>query len=79
MVRVYYSEANWERLRRAETLAGELGVTAIQVALAWVLNQPDLLTLALIGPRSMAELESSLAAADLRLTPQQVAWLNLDG
>jgi aryl-alcohol dehydrogenase-like predicted oxidoreductase len=77
MVRVYYSPANWERLRRAERLARELGCAAIQIALAWVLNQPGLLTFALIGPRTLEELDSSLAAADLRLTPEQVAWLNL--
>ena len=76
IVRVYYRDANWERLRRAERLAAELGCSAIQVALAWVLNQPDLQTFALIGPRSMEELESSLAAAELPLTPEQVAWLN---
>jgi aryl-alcohol dehydrogenase-like predicted oxidoreductase len=77
MVRVYYSDANWERLRRAERLAGDLGVAPIQVALAWVLCQPTLRTLALVGPQTMEELESSLDAAEIELTPEQVAWLNL--
>lgn len=77
MVRVYYSDVNWERLRRAEQLAAQLGASPIQVALAWVLSQPDLRTFALIGPRTLEELESSLAGAELELTPQQVAWLNL--
>jgi aryl-alcohol dehydrogenase-like predicted oxidoreductase len=79
MVRVYYSDANWERYRRARQLAADLGRTPIQIALAWVLSQPHLNTFALIGPRSMEELESSLAAADTELTPEQVAWLNLEG
>jgi aryl-alcohol dehydrogenase-like predicted oxidoreductase len=78
MVRVYYSDANWERYRRAEQLAGELGLTTIQVALAWVLNQPGLITLALVGPHSLEELRSSLAVADLTLSSAQVAWLNLE-
>jgi aryl-alcohol dehydrogenase-like predicted oxidoreductase len=78
MVRVYYSDANWERHRRAEGLAAELGYHPIQIALAWVLNQPGLTTFALIGPRTMAELESSLAAAEIALTEAQVAWLNLE-
>ena len=78
MVRVYYSEGNWQRLRRAEQLGKELGLSAIQVALAWVLNQSDLNTFPLIGPRSMEELESSLAAAEVELTPEQVRWLNLE-
>ncbi len=77
MVRVYYSDANWERFRRAEQLAAELGVSPIQVALAWVLNQPALRTFALIGPRTLEEMENSLAAAEIELTPQQVAWLSL--
>lgn len=75
MVRVYYSDRNWERYRRAEQLAKELGATTVQIALAWVLNQPDLLTFPLIGPRNLEELESSLDAAELTLTPEQVAWL----
>jgi aryl-alcohol dehydrogenase-like predicted oxidoreductase len=78
MVRVYYSDANWERYRRAERLGRELGYTPVQMALAWVLSQADLEVFALIGPRTVDELRSSLAVADLLLTPEQVAWLNLD-
>jgi aryl-alcohol dehydrogenase-like predicted oxidoreductase len=78
MARVYYSDANWERRRRAEQLAGEMGRTAMQIALAWVLNQPELNVFALVGPRSRAELESSLAAQEIALTAEQVAWLNLE-
>ena len=75
MVRVYYSDANWERYRRAEQLGAELGLSPIQVALAWVLCQPGLRTFALIGPRTLEELQSSLDAAEVELTPEQVAWL----
>jgi 1-deoxyxylulose-5-phosphate synthase len=77
MVRVYYSDANWERYRRAEQLGAELGLSPIQVALAWVLCQPGLRTFALIGPRTLEELQSSLDAAEVELTPRQVAWLSL--
>jgi len=77
MVRVYYDDANWERYRRAEKLGKELGHSTIQIALAWVLNQPDLNVFALIGPRSLEELNSSLDAAELQLSPDQVRWLNL--
>jgi len=78
MVRVYDSDANWERYERARRLADDLGLSPIQVALAWVLSQPGLNTFALIGPRTMEELESSLDAAEAELTPEQVAWLNLE-
>lgn len=76
MVRVYYTEENFERLRRARTLAEQRGVHPLQVALAWVLNQP-FPTIAIIGPHSVEELESSVQAADLKLTPSEMAYLDL--
>lgn len=75
MVRVYYNEANWARLDRASRLGKDLGLTATQVALAWVLNQPGLETFALVGPATVDELEQSLAVADVVLSPTQVDWL----
>ncbi|WP_114560958.1 aldo/keto reductase, partial [Desertihabitans aurantiacus] len=76
LVRCYYSEDNFERLRRAESLAAELGVPTTAVALAFVLHQ-EFPTFALIGPRSIAETRSSMAALDVELTPEQLAWLDL--
>lgn len=72
------SPANRERRERARILAGELGVTANQVALAWVLSQP-FPTWAVIGARTIAELEESAAAADLELSSDQVRWLASGG
>jgi aryl-alcohol dehydrogenase-like predicted oxidoreductase len=77
MVRVYYTPENWERLRRATELGKKRGATANQVALAWVLHQP-FPTFPLIGPRSLEELRSSVAALELSLTPEEVRWLNLE-
>jgi aryl-alcohol dehydrogenase-like predicted oxidoreductase len=71
------SPANAERRRRAEDLAAARGVTAHNVATAWVLCQ-SFPSLALIGPRSPAEIASTLPGAALRLTPDEVAWLNLE-
>ncbi len=76
MVRVYYDAANWARLDRATRLGSELGLTATQVALAWVLNLPGIGSHALVGPATVEELESSLAVADLELTRDQVEWLS---
>jgi aryl-alcohol dehydrogenase-like predicted oxidoreductase len=47
------------------------------VALAWVLNQ-SFQSLALVGPRSPGEIASSLPGAALKLTADEVAWLNLE-
>jgi aryl-alcohol dehydrogenase-like predicted oxidoreductase len=78
MQRVYFSEDNWERLRRAREL-GEIrgGYSAIQVALAWVLHQP-FPTFPLVGPANVAELNSCVQALELELTPEESAWLNLE-
>ncbi|KGA96370.1 aldo/keto reductase [Alkalihalobacillus alcalophilus ATCC 27647 = CGMCC 1.3604] len=74
LVRVFYNEANWERLRRAEVLAEEKGVTAIQIALAYVLNQP-FPTGALIGAQNEHELMSCLEGSEIRLTEDELRWL----
>jgi aryl-alcohol dehydrogenase-like predicted oxidoreductase len=76
MVKVYYSDNNWERYRRAVKLAEAKGVTAIQIALSYVLHQP-FPTGAIIGPRNPEELKSSVEAMNLPLTPQEVEWLDL--
>lgn len=77
VVRVYYSEGNWERLRRAKELASAKGATPHQIALAWVLNQP-FPVFPLIGPRSVGEMEASLPALEITLTGEELRWLNLE-
>src|ERR687890_473766 len=47
-------------------LAEEAGITLIQMAIAFVLNHPAI-TSAIIGPRTMEQLEGQLAAADVVL------------
>lgn len=74
IVRVWYSERNFERRDRAIELAKELGRHPIHIALAYVIAQPFPL-IPLIGPRTIAELEDSLSALDIKLTPEQVRWL----
>ena len=76
LVRCYYSDDNFERLRRAEELGDTLGVAATAIALAYVLHQP-FPTFPLIGPRSIAETASSMAGLGVELSPEQVAWLDL--
>ncbi|HZY67361.1 MAG TPA: aldo/keto reductase, partial [Devosia sp.] len=67
LVNAWYSPRNFKRRDRAVKLAAELGVQPIQVALAYVLNQP-LEVVPLIGPRSVGELDVSLAATAIELT-----------
>jgi predicted dehydrogenase/aryl-alcohol dehydrogenase-like predicted oxidoreductase len=77
LVRCWYSEDNFERQRRARELAQKYGVLPINIALAYVLNQP-FPTFPLIGPRTLAETRTSLPALDVPLTPEEVKWLNLE-
>ncbi|MCR8635012.1 aldo/keto reductase [Paenibacillus radicis (ex Xue et al. 2023)] len=74
MVRTYYSEGNWQRLERTRQLSKEKGVPSVQLALAYVLNQP-FPTCALVAAYAPEELDSNLAAAGLTLTPEEVRWL----
>lgn len=74
MVEAWYSEKNFGRRDRAYKLADELGRTPIQVAVAYVMAQPHPV-IPLIGPRTLDELQDSLAAADIDLSDEQVRWL----
>jgi aryl-alcohol dehydrogenase-like predicted oxidoreductase len=61
---------NQRKLEAAEQLAQlaeEAGMTLIEMALAFVINHPAV-TAAIIGPRTMEQLESQLTAADVTLS-----------
>ena len=69
---------NAERRRRAEELAVKFGVTANNIAVAWVLAQ-GFPSFALVGSRNVGEIDSSLAAFAVELSGVEVRWLNLEG
>ena len=63
--------ANQRKLDAVEALAqlaDEAGITLIQLAIAFVLNHPAI-TSAIIGPRTMEQLDGQLAAADVVARP----------
>jgi predicted dehydrogenase/aryl-alcohol dehydrogenase-like predicted oxidoreductase len=74
IVRVWYSDRNFERRDRAIELARKRGCSPIHIALAYVIAQP-FPVIPLIGPRTVAELEDSLSAIQITLTPEEVRWL----
>ena len=53
-------------------IAADKGVTAAQLALAWVLAQGDDLV-PIPGTRRISTLEQNVAAADIVLTPEDLA------
>ena len=77
LVRCWYCDDNFRRQARANELAGKRGVEPVAIALAYVLAQP-FPTFPLIGPRALCETRTSLVALDVQLTPDELAWLNLE-
>jgi predicted dehydrogenase/aryl-alcohol dehydrogenase-like predicted oxidoreductase len=77
LVRCWYSNDNFQRLERVNQMAQERGVLPINVALAYVLNQP-FPTFPLIGPRQVSETRTSFPALEIELTPEELRWLNLE-
>lgn len=76
LVRCYYSDANFERLRRAQALAARMNVPTTAVALAYVLAQP-FPTFPLIGPRTLAETRTSFPGLSVELSEAALHWLDL--
>ncbi|MBV9851999.1 MAG: aldo/keto reductase [Armatimonadetes bacterium] len=77
VARVWYNAGNWERLRRAQEVGARHGVTALQIALAYVLCQP-LNIFALIGPRTTEETRTSAQALAVKLSPDELRYLDLE-
>ena len=55
------------------TVAKERGVTPGEVAIAWVTDKG---TIPIIGPRTLGQLKENLAAAELTLSPDEIAKLD---
>jgi aryl-alcohol dehydrogenase-like predicted oxidoreductase len=70
-----FTERNWAILAVVRAVAEEVGRAPAEVALAWVLGRPGV-TSTLIGATRVAQLEASLAALTLELTPAQRARLD---
>jgi len=68
------SEENDGRRDRARELAAHHGVSATTIALAYVLAQPEHV-LPVVGTGSLGHLDEALAAADVELSRDEVAWL----
>lgn len=66
--------ANASLVAALEEMAGAKGVTAAQLALAWVINQGDFIV-PIPGARKIAHLEQNIAAADIVLSPEELKTL----
>ncbi len=75
-VESYCFEENFQRLDRVKETAEHYDASIAQVALAWVLDGP-MNTFPIVGSRTPEEFAANAAALDLKLTPQEVAWIDL--
>jgi len=66
--------ANARLVKLLEGMAAEKGVTAAQLALAWVLHQGDFIV-PIPGARRIAHLEQNVAAASIRLSAEKLKTL----
>ena len=57
-------------------LAEKKGCSANNIAASWTLNQ-SFPSFALIGPRTINELDTTLPCLDIILTKEEMNWLNL--
>ncbi|KIU03094.1 MULTISPECIES: aldo/keto reductase [unclassified Frigoribacterium] len=70
-----YVAEHRDQLEAYESFARELGHAPGEVALAWLLHQPGV-TGPITGPRTMAQLESAVAAVDVTLDEAALARLD---
>ena len=74
--RAFFSEDNFERMRRAEEVADRRNASALQVALAFVLSQ-DFPVVALVGASKVENLNGTLGALEVELTADEIRYLDL--
>ena len=65
----------WDVVDALVAVADGRGVSGAQVALAWLLGRPGV-TSAIVGGRTVAQIQDNLGAAELKLTPEERAQLD---
>jgi aryl-alcohol dehydrogenase-like predicted oxidoreductase len=71
----YNTESTWRVIDVLQAIAKELGKTAAQVAINWLLCKPSV-TAPIIGARHMQQLETNLAAAGWELGSDHLKQLD---
>lgn len=70
----YDNPVSAARRERADELGRKYGMNAVQIALAWVLNQPYPVV-ALCGLRTVENVVENVAASELALSPEELRYL----
>ena len=70
----FASPENLERLERVKTLAAEKGVSVAEITLGFITSHA-FPAAALIGCKTLSQLEESMKASDARLSPEELSYL----
>ena len=70
----YYRDTDFEVVERVSEVSQKLGVPMAQVALAWILQRPGVVS-PIIGATKMSHLDDAIAALDVTLTPEDITAL----
>ncbi|MBL8164204.1 MAG: aldo/keto reductase [Anaerolineae bacterium] len=71
---MYYQDNDFETLDRVIELAGRLGKSPAQIALAWMLHKPGISS-PIIGSSKLYQLDELVAALDIKLSDEDVTFL----
>jgi aryl-alcohol dehydrogenase-like predicted oxidoreductase len=68
-----FSDADVETLRRVEELGQKHGRKNAQIATAWILSKG--ITAPIVGASKMSHLEDAIAAVEIKLTDDEIKYL----
>jgi aryl-alcohol dehydrogenase-like predicted oxidoreductase len=68
-------ERDWQVIDAVRKVADSRGASMSQVAVAWVLGRPQVSSV-ILGARTLGQLDDNLAAADLKLTDEDLQFLD---
>jgi aryl-alcohol dehydrogenase-like predicted oxidoreductase len=68
-------QRTWDVIEAVEAVAGETGASMAQVALAWLVDRPQM-TSVILGARTLEQLEDNLGAAEAHLAPEHTERLD---
>ena len=71
-----FSDRNMKIAGEVKAVADELGRSSAQVAIAWAMGRGAHGTIPIVGARTAAQLEDSMGAVDIVLTPEMLARLD---
>jgi aryl-alcohol dehydrogenase (NADP+) len=71
---LYYTEADYQIADRVVEVAAKRGVLPIQVALAWVIQQPGI-SAPIVGASKLEQLDQLIDGLSMTLVPDEIQYL----